>query len=136
MKITITPAGGAAFVLADDASGATVADGFRPGQRRIVQRQALFRAAYRANIARYNLENRLSFTVERVFATVEKALNFMAQHADQVPVAGTVTVYNLSSTGQASRTLANATVAEVECVEHVGVSCKFQYTVAGNGAWQ
>ena len=30
MKITITPAGGAPFVLADDAAGATVADGFRP----------------------------------------------------------------------------------------------------------
>ena len=135
MKITITAAGGKAFVLADDAGGATVQDGFRPEQRRVVQSQGLFRAAYQANVARFNLENRLRFTVERSFGTVEAALNFIAQHADSVPVQGNVVLYNRSATGQATRTLANAVVAEVECVEHVGVSCKFQYTVAGNGAW-
>jgi hypothetical protein len=136
MKITITAAGGTAFVLADDAGGATLQDGFCPKQTRIWQSQGLFRAAYKANLPRYNLENRLSFVVERTFATVEAALNFMAQHADQVPVNGTVTLYNLSATGQAKRSLVNAVVAEVECVEHVGVSCKFRYTIAGNGAWQ
>jgi hypothetical protein len=136
MKITMTAAGGKAFVLADDAGGATVQDGFCPKQTRILQSQPLFRGSYKANLARFNLENRLQFTVERVFATVEAALNFMASHADQVPVAGTLTLYNRSSTGQASRSLDNAVMASVECVEHVGVSCKFQYTVAGNGAWQ
>ena len=136
MKITITPPGGTAFVLADDASGATVQDGFRPKQTRVLQSERLFRAAYQANLARYNLENRLRFVVERVFGTVEAALNFMASHADQVPVAGALTLYNLSGTGQASRSLSNAVVEEMECVEHVGVSCKFQYSVAGNGAWE
>ena len=136
MKITITSTGGTAFVLADDAAGATLQDGFRPKQRRLAQSSALFRAAYQANFVRYNLENRLTFLVERVFATVEAALNFMASHADQVPVAGTLTLYHLSGTGQTSRSLANAVVVEVECVEHVGVSCKFQYTISGNGAWQ
>jgi hypothetical protein len=136
MKITMTAAGGNAFVLADDASGATVQDGFRPKQTRILQSQALFRAAYKASLARFNLENRLSFVVERTFATVELCLNFIAWHADQVPVSGTLTVYNRSGTGQTSRALANAVVCDIECVEHVGVSCKFQYTVAGNGAWQ
>jgi hypothetical protein len=136
VKITITPPGGTAFVLADDAGGATVQDGFRPKQTRVLQSEALFRAAYKANLARYNLENRLRFVVERVFGTVEAALNFMASHADQVPVAGALTLYNMSGTGQVSRSLGNAVVAEVECVEHVGVSCKFQYSVAGNGAWE
>jgi len=136
MKITMTAAGGNAFVLADDASGATMQDGFRPKQTRIMQSQALFRAAYKASVARFNLENRLSFTVERTFKTVELCLNFIAWHADQVPVSGTLTVYNRSGTGQTSRALANAVVCDIECVEHVGVSCKFQYTVAGNGAWQ
>jgi hypothetical protein len=135
MKITITAAGGTAFVLADDASGATVQDGFRPKQTRILQRQALFRAAYRANIPRYNLENRLRFVVERTFGTVEAALGFIGRHADETPAQGTLTVYNLSGRGQSRRILANAVVAEVECVEHVGVSCKFQYTIAGNGSW-
>jgi hypothetical protein len=135
MKITITAAGGKAFVLADDANGATVQDGFRPKQTRMMQRQGLFRGAYRANEARYNLENRLSFVVERTFGTMEGALSFMASHADETPAQGTVTVYNLSGRGQISRSLANAVVAEVECVEHVGVSCKFQYTIAGNGGW-
>jgi hypothetical protein len=136
MKITITPTGGTPFTLADDNNGATIADGFQPKQTRIMQSQALFRAAYKANLPRYNLENRLAFVVERVFATVEAALNFMAQHADQVPVNGTLTLYNLSATGQTNRSLVNAIVADVECVEHIGVSCKFQYLVAGNGAWQ
>lgn len=115
--------------------GATVRDGFCPKQTRILQSQPLFRGSYKANLPRFNLENRLQFTVERVFATAEAALNFMASHADQVPVAGTLTLYNLSGAGQVSRSLANAVVEEVECVEHVGVSCKFQYTIAGNGAW-
>ena len=136
MKITITPPGGAAFVLADDASGATVTDGFRPKQTRLLQSQPLFRAAYKTNLARFNLENRLAFVVERTFATVEAALNFMASHADHVPVSGALTLYNRSRTGQTSRSLANAVICEVECVEHVGVSCKFQYTIAGNGNWQ
>jgi hypothetical protein len=136
MKITITPSGGKPFVLADDSSGATVADGFQPQQTRVVQNRPLFRAAYKANLPRYNLENRLQFEVERSFATKEAALNFMAQHADQVPVAGTLTLYNLLNTGQVSRSLANALVVDVRCVEHIGVSCKFQYLLAGNGAWQ
>ena len=136
MKITMTAAGGGtAFVLADDASGATVRDGFRPKQTRILQSQALFRAGYKASLARFNLENRLSFTVERSFATVELCLNFIAWHADQVPISGQLTVYNRSATGQTTRTLANAVMADIECVEHAGVSCKFQYTVEGNGAW-
>lgn len=123
-------------MLADDAAGATMQDGFRPRQTRIVQSSPLFRAAYKSTLPRYNLENRLSFVVERVFATVEAVLNFMASHADQVPVAGTLALYHLSGTGQTARSLPNAVVVEIECVEHVGVSCKFQYTVAGNGGWQ
>jgi hypothetical protein len=67
---------------------------------------------------------------------VEAALSFIGSHADETPAQGTLTVYNLSSRGQIRRSLANAVVAEVECVEHVGVSCKFRYTIAGNGAWQ
>jgi hypothetical protein len=136
VKITITPAGGTAFVLGDDSAQANVRDGFRPKQTRIAAGAALFRAAYGASLPRYNLENRLAFTVERTFATVEAALSFMAGHADQVPAQGTVALYNMSATGQITRSLANAVVAEVECVEHTGVSCKFQYTIAGQGAWQ
>src|ERR1017187_5640951 len=136
MKITITAAGGRAFVLADDGSGATVQDGFRPKQTRLLQRQRLFRAAYKANVPRYNLENRLRFVVERTFGTVELCLNFMAEHAGRGPAQGNLVLYNRSGTGQATRMLADAVVAEVECTEHVGVSCKFQYTIAGNGAWQ
>ena len=135
MKITLTPLGGTPFVLGDDSAGANLKEGFRPKQMRVVQRARLFRGPYLANQARFNLENRLKFTVERVFGTVEPALGFMASHADQVPVQGTLAVYNQSATGQLARFLANAVVVKVECVEHTGVSCKFQYTIAGNGAW-
>lgn len=137
MKITITPSGGTAFVLGDDRAtpAATIGDGFRPRQTRVVQSQGLFRGAYKAELARYNLENTLTFVVERSFATVEAALNFMAFHADAVPAGGTLTLYDLSGTGQTTRTLGNAVVREIECVEHTGVSCKFQYTITGNGPW-
>ena len=135
MKITITAAGGKAFVLADDAAGATVQDGFRPKQTRILQSEPLFRGSYKANLARFNLENRLTFVVERAFGTVEAALGFIGSHADATPAQGKLTVFNASARGQISRSLANAVVAEVECVEHVGVSCKFQYSIVGNGAW-
>jgi hypothetical protein len=137
MKITITPAGGTAFTLGDDSANpaAAIVDGFRPRQTRQVQRQALFRAPYKADLPRFNLENTLTFVVERQFATREAALNFMAKHPDQVPTQGTVKLYDLSTTGQTSRTLANAMVTDVECIEHTGVSCKFQYAIAGNGPW-
>jgi hypothetical protein len=135
MKITLTAAGSAPFVLGDDAAGWAMADGFRPRQTRTVRSKGLFRGAYRANLAGFNLENRLVFVVERTFATRELALGFMASHADAVPVAGTLTLYDLSPSGQTKRSLAGAVVAEVECVGHVGVSCKFRYTIAGNGAW-
>jgi hypothetical protein len=136
VKITLTPAGSTTpFVLADDSAGATVADGFRPRQTRVVQSQGLFRSPYNATIARYNLDNRLQFTVEREFAKVELALNFIATHPDQVPISGALKVYNRSATGQTTRTLASALVQNVECVEHIGVSCKFTYTILGNGAW-
>jgi len=131
----MTAAGGKAFVLADDASGATVQDGFRPKQTRMLQSAALFRGSYQANLARFNLENRLTFVVERTFGTVEETLSFIGSHADEAPAQGTLTVYNLSARGQIRRSLANAVVSQVECVEHIGVSCKFQYVIAGNGAW-
>ena len=123
-------------MLADDAGGATARDGFCPKQTRILQSQPLFRGSYKANLPRFNLENRLKFVVERTFGTVEAALSFIASHADGLPAQGTLTVYNLSARGQISRSLPNAVLEEVECVEHVGVSCKFQYTIAGNGAWE
>jgi hypothetical protein len=136
MKITLTVAGAAPFVLGDDAGGCPIVDGFRPRQRRLVRSQALFRRAYRWNRAGFNLENRLEFVVERTFGTREAALGFMASHADAVPVAGTLTLHDLSAAGQTKRSLPCAVVEGVECVEHVGVSCKFRYAVAGNGAWQ
>jgi hypothetical protein len=136
MKITLTASGGPPFVLGDDAGGWPIADGFRPRQTRSARSQPLFRGAYRSNLASFNLVNLLVFVVERTFATRELALNFMASHADAVPASGTLTLYDLSPSGQTKRSLAGAVVLEVECVEHVGVSCKFRYTVVGNGGWQ
>lgn len=125
-----------AFVLGDDAGGIPILDGFRPRQTRSVRSKPLFRGAYLLNRAGFNLDNRLVFVAERTFATRELALNFMASHDDSVPTSGTLTLYDLSASGQTKRSLRCAVVVEVECVEHVGVSCKFQYTLAGNGAWQ
>jgi hypothetical protein len=53
-----------------------------------------------------------------------------------VPVQGTVTMYHLTARGQTSRSLASAVVLDIQCIEHIGVSCRFQYTIAGNSAWQ
>jgi hypothetical protein len=136
VKITITPTGGPIFTLGDDSNAMPIQDGFRPRQTRVIRSNPLFRAAYKLNLASFNLENRLVFVVERTFANRELALNFMATHPDSVPVSGTVMLYDLSTSGQTKRTLSGAVVADIECVEHVGVSCKFQYTIIGNGAWQ
>ena len=136
MKITMTAAGGKAFVLADDASGATVQDGFRPKQTRILQSQALFRAAYKANLARFNLENRLTFRGGTGFCDGGSAPELHRAARGPGAGAGTLTLYNRSGTGQASADAGERGGGEMECVEHVGVSCKFQYTMAGNGAWE
>ena len=149
MKITITPAGGSApFVLADDASsivlgatftagaGGQAREGFVNKQKRLVQKTSLCRAAYLLNAPRFNLENRLAFTVQRSFQTVEACLAFIAFHPDNVPVQGEIALANQSATGLLTRYLPNAVVESVECTQHAGLSCNFRYSICGNGAWQ
>jgi hypothetical protein len=149
MKITLTPSGGAAsFVLADDTAGIVagmnfaggaggqVREGFVNKQKRQVQKTPLFRAPYQLNIPRFNLENRLQFTVQRAFQTVEDCLAFIAAHPDTVPTQGEVCITNQSTTGQISRYLPNAVVESVECVKHIGASCDFTYVISAGNAWQ
>jgi hypothetical protein len=149
MKITITPAGSSsAFVLADDSvsvvlganftagTGGQVREGFVNKQKRARQKSPLFRGAYVLNAPRFNLENRLAFTVQRSFQTVEACVAFIAFHPDNVPAQGEIAVTNQSATGLITRYLPNAVVESVECVQHIGLSCNFRYSVCGNGAWQ
>jgi hypothetical protein len=148
MKITITPTGGAAFILADDSvsvvvgsnftNGATgqIKEGFVNKQKRMTQKTPLFRAAYLLNIPRYNLENRLSFTVQRSFQTTENCIAFIAFHPDSVPVQGELTLQEQSTTGLIARYLPNAVVETIECILHQGASCNIQYVISGNGPWQ
>jgi hypothetical protein len=149
LKITITPSGGAAFLLADDSvglvppgpqlsvgCGGQVKEGFVNKQKRHAQRAGLFRAAYALIAPRFNLENRLRFTVQRSFSSVEDCLGFIAGHADSVPTQGEFYIQNVSGTGETQRYLPNAVVESVECVQHAGVSCNFTYVVSGNGPWQ
>jgi hypothetical protein len=148
VKITITPPGGSAFVLADDAvsvvlganftggTGGQLREGFVNKQKRAGQKSPLFRAAYLLNVPRFNLENRLAFTVQRSFQTVEACVAFIAFHPDNVPVQGEITITNQSATGLITRYLPNAVVESVECTQHVGLSCNFRYSLSGNGPWQ
>jgi hypothetical protein len=149
VKITITPSGGAAaFVLADDSvsvvlganfsagTGGQVREGFVNKQKRTGQKSPLFRAAYLQNFPRFNLENRLAFTVQRSFQTVEACVAFIAFHPDNVPVQGEIAVTSQSATGLITRYLPNAVVESVECTQHAGLSCNFRYSLCGNGAWQ
>ncbi len=151
MKITITPTGGSAinaFVLADDSvmvvlganftngAGGQIKEGFVNKQKRTVQKLPLFRAAYLLNVPRYNLENRLSFMVQRSFQTVENCISFIAFHPDSVPVQGEITILEQSTTGLVTRYLPNAVVESIECVRHAGLSCDLRYSICGNSAWQ
>jgi hypothetical protein len=149
MNISITPAGSsAAFVLADDTvsvvlgaiftagTGGQVREGFVNKQKRARQKSLLFRAAYLLNVPRFNLENRLAFTVQRSFETVEACVAFIAFHPDNVPVQGEIAVTNQSATGLITRYLPNAVIESVECTQHAGLSCNFRYSICGNGAWQ
>jgi hypothetical protein len=149
MKITITPTGrSTAFVLADDSvsvvlgaiftggTGGPIREGFVNKQKRARQKSLLFRAAYVLNVPRFNLENRLAFTVQRSFETVEGCVAFIAFHPDNVPVQGEIAVTNQSATGLITRYLPNAVVESVECTQHTGLSCNFRYSICGNGAWQ
>jgi hypothetical protein len=149
VKITITPTGGTmAFVLADDSvsvvlgtnftagTGGQVREGFVNQQKRGGQKSPLFRAAYLLNVPRFNLENRLAFTVQRSFQTVEACVAFIAFHPDNVPVQGEIALTNQSATGLITRFLPNAVVESVECTQHTGLSCNFRYSLCGNGPWQ
>jgi hypothetical protein len=148
VKITLTPAGAAPFVLGDDTvsvvlganfsggAGGQIKEGFVNKQKRRVQSSPLFRAAYLLNIPRFNLENRFAFTVQRSFQTLEACVVFIAFHPDSVPTAGEITLASQSAAGQVLRYLPAAVVESVACVRQIGLSCDFQYTVAGNGPWQ
>ncbi len=148
MKITLTPTSGVPFVLGDDAVSVVIGTGFSAGaggqiqegfvnkQKRQAQRGPLFRAAYALNLARFNLENRFSFTVQRSFQNLEACVAFIAFHPDSVPVSGEITLTSQSGTGLVVRYLPAAVVETVQCTRQIGLSCDFQYTVAGNGPWQ
>lgn len=148
MKIILTPSGGAAFVLGDDAvsvvvggnfsggAGGQIREGFVNKQKRQVQRSALFRGAYLLNLARGNWENRFAFTVQRSFQTLEACVAFIAFHPDSVPMAGEISLSSQSGTGLVLRYLPAAVVESVECIQQIGLSCDFTYRIAGNGPWQ
>jgi hypothetical protein len=148
VKIILTPAGAPGFVLGDDSvslvigtnfssgAGGQIKEGFVNKQKRRVQKSPLFRAAYLLNIARSNLENRFAFTVQRSFQTLEACVAFIALHPDSVPVTGEITLTSQSASGLVMRYLPNAVVETVACVRQIGLSCDFQYTIAGNGPWQ
>lgn len=148
MKITLTPTGATPFVLGDDSvnvviganfsggAGGQIKEGFVNKQKRRVQNCPLFRAAYLLNIPRDNLENRFAFTVQRSFQTLEDCVAFIAFHPDSVPTQGEITLTNQSGAGIILRYLPAAVVETVECTRQIGLSCDFQYTVAGNGPWQ
>ncbi|MGD0813367.1 MAG: hypothetical protein ABSA83_07165 [Verrucomicrobiota bacterium] len=148
MKIIVTPAGGTGFVLGDDTvslvvgvnfsagAGGQIKEGFVNKQKRRVQHSPLFRAAYLLNIARLNWENRFAFTVQRSFQTLEACVAFIAFHPDSVPAAGEITLSNQSGTGVVLRYLPAAVIEMAQCTRQIGLSCDFQYTIAGNGPWQ
>jgi hypothetical protein len=148
VKIILTPIGAAPFVLGDDTvslvagvnfsagAGGQIREGFVNKQKRRVQHSPLFRAAYLLNIPRSNLENRFIFTVMRSFQTLEACVAFIAFHPDSVPTQGEITLTSQSASGLVMRYLPAAVVESVECIRQIGLSCDFQYTVAGNGPWQ
>jgi hypothetical protein len=149
VKITLTAAGSSsAFVLGDDTiiliigtnfgngAGGQIKEGFVNKQKRQAQKSPLFRAAYALNVARFNLENRFAFTVQRSFQTLEACVAFIAFHPDSVPASGEITLDNSSGTGRVLRHLPGAVVESVECTQQIGLSCDFRYIVAGNGPWQ
>jgi len=148
VKITLTPTGATPFVLGDDSvslvigtnfsagAGGQIREGFVNKQKRKVQGVPLFRAAYLLNIARANFENRFAFTVQRSFQTVEACVAFIALHPDSVPASGEITLTSQSATGVVIRYMPAAVVEQVECARHIGLSCDFQYVLAGNGPWQ
>ena len=148
MKIILTPTGGTPFVLGDDAAsvvpganfsggaGGQITEGFVNKQKRRVQKAGLFRGAYAVNLARGNLENRFAFTVQRSFQSLEACVAFIAFHPDSVPESGEITLASQSGGGVIARYLPGAVVEKVECLRQIGLSCDFQYTIAGNGPWQ
>ena len=148
VKILLTPTNGTAFTLGDDSvtlivgtnfsagAGGQIREGFVNKQKRRVQRSPLFRAAYQLDVARFNLENKFTFTVQRSFQTLEACVAFIALHPDSVPTTGEITLSSQSTFGQILRYLPAAVVESVECARHIGLSCDFKYNILGNGPWQ
>ena len=116
-------------------------EGYLPKQQRAIQVVEYFRAAFKGNIARQQLENSLKFTVQRQFATMDLCFGFLTFHSGYVPIEGCLCV---TLTGFGVSYLPNAVVENVETVKHIGESCDVAYSIKGSyrpdrgtgGPWQ
>jgi len=147
VKITITPTGLTAFVLADDTiaqisgtswpngAGGTYKEGLNPEQERRIQVQPLFRAAYAAVFVRFNFVNTLSFTVERWFGSYDMNFNFVSLHADVCPVGGEIMMAN-TGVGSLVRYNPGSVLRKPRCEEYTGVYCRWKYDITLGGPWQ
>jgi hypothetical protein len=116
-------------------------EGYLPTQRRAVQGVEYFRAIYKGNIGRNQLENSLKFTVQREFVSLDFCLGFLQSHAGYVPKEGCLMV---TLTGFGTAYLPNAILVDISTVKHFGGTCDVSYSLLGSyrpdrgtgGPWQ
>lgn len=123
--------GGNTVTLCDDSSsdktrGRSIAPDWLPDEARTIQESNPARAAYSTYFDRKNKKTRFTITVRREFPTRAACTAFKRDHPAQVPTACTL-VY----THDGTVTYIKGCIADVRCVDRIGVKIHHAYDFVG-----
>jgi hypothetical protein len=133
MKVTIQPATGAAFVLADgtaDRSGTVGPGGLTVDVSRTSQIDDVIRGFTRLVRARQNRLTTVTFEVNRLHKNVSDAERFCLDHDADVPENGTLTAVTDKDGTPATRVMEQCEVQDVSC-RMTGATTWVAYRIVG-----
>ena len=122
------------ITLGDDTAGARVSGGL-PSQKRNVTSIPLFRASRMARRNSGNVEESITWSVDRDHGNAAAAFSFRRDHADSIPnVIGMAsgTLQELESESGSSRFLQKADLVGIVCKQWDGQSTVYEYTATGS----
>lgn len=122
------------IVLGDDAIGHMVSGGV-PSQKRNVVAIAGFRAPRMARRNTGNVEESITWSVDRDHGTAAAAFTFRRDHADTIPIVfglAAGVLQELEEESSTSRFLQRADLVSIICKQWDGQSTLFEYTATGS----
>lgn len=105
------------------------ASGFSVEEIRQVQTIDYVRGTYGGAVSRGNIRHVVRFSVSRVHADLETAMEFVLDHPESIPETGLLHIE--TNTGTGDRWIADAVLAEIRLDQFIGVHTRHTYTLIG-----